>query len=215
MRSSSTFLAFLSVAVLSLTSCAEFQVDHVDPEFAKQGIKGGVICLRCLPLPDQPRGMPPAEERQLLHELRLGLIAAQKDRVTVLEPSVRGALARADYRFEIAIIRDQTESFVDRDEETTIREESCGEDGKSKHLVTEVEAYVTKNCHRRTVRACYRLVRIPNQRCLWQATAQQTITDTREARDSLRYPPVPGPPSGPLVSEVLRRLTKKACAKLP
>jgi len=202
--------ALLCLPFLLLTNCAStststsVQRDFVDPTFQAQGLKGGVVSLKCTTRTNKPFGLAPQDEREILDEARRGILASEPGVQVLPTTSAHAGNIKPTHVFEINITHDHTEQ--DTKHKRTIRRVNP---------TTGVYVYKTNTHVRRHVSVTYTLTDPSSGRRVWQASG-----DTRHAKTygiiliaELR-PEFQGGP-GPTLSELLRPVTRKACGRLP
>lgn len=197
-------LTLLALPFLFLTSCTSVQRSFVDPAFRAQGMKGSVVTLKCTAPPGMPSGLAPQDEREILDEARLGILARYKDAQIVPETSAAAGGIKPTYSFVVYVAHDETEQKVKRYRGArAVRSQS-------------VYVNVTRARVRRTVTARYSVVHLPTGKLLWQASGEGSRT-VRERLNLVGYYGRPdlAPNVGPPLPAVLKPVTRRACAKLP
>lgn len=198
----------LCLPLLFLASCASTSTsarrDFVDPAFRAQGLRGGVIALKCTTQANKPFGLAPQDEREILEEARRGILAAEKSVRILPATNAHAGDTRPTHVFEVSITHDHTEKHTKHSR--TIRRANS---------TTGVYTYETTARLSRHASVRYTLTEQSSGRRVWQASG--------DARHSKSYgiiliaelrPEFQGNP-GPTLSELVRPVTRKACGRLP
>ncbi|MES2598763.1 MAG: hypothetical protein V4662_25745 [Verrucomicrobiota bacterium] len=188
-----------------LTSCASLRREFVDPSFKTQGLKNSVVTLKCTAPPGMPFGLAPQDEREILDDARLGILARYKNVQIVPETRGEGGGVKPTYSFVVYVVSDETEQKVKR-----YRGARAVGAGRSVYL------NVTRARIRRTANARYTVIHVPTEKIVWQASGK----NSRSERHRLNLVGFYGrlelrPNLGPPLPNILTPLTEKACRKLP
>ena len=180
--------------------------DFVDPAFRAEGLKGSLVTLKCSAPPGMlPFGVAPQDEREILEEMRKAVLARQGGVQPVSETDGRAGDLQPAYSLEVYLNHDRTERKVKK--------------FRGFHRVESTRFILTPQARtrvRRTVSATYTVVHLPSQRVVWRARGNGSFSDWyRINLDTDLLPPDRRPNVGPLLLEVLRPVTRKACARLP
>ena len=196
-------LSFLLLASCTSTSTS-VRRDLVDPTFQAQGLKGGVVSLKCITQTNKPYGLAPQDEREILEDVRRGILAAEKDVQILPTTSANAGDIKPTHIFEVNVTHDHTEQKAKYSR--TIRRVNP---------TTGVYVYVTKTRVRRHVSVTYTLTHQASGRRVWQASGDTTHSASYEIILIAELRPELQPNQGPPLSELLRPVTRKACGKLP
>lgn len=205
MTAVSRSFTLLLLPFLLLTSCASVRKDFVDPSFKAQGLEGSAVTLKCISPVGMPHGLAPQHEHEILDDARLGILARHKNVQIVPEATGGTGGIKPAYAFEVHVTHDDTEQKVKRYRGSR----SVGRTRSVYINVTRVRVW-------RTVSAKYVAVHLPSGRVVWQASGEGSRS-ARYRLNLLNYygRPELRPNMGPALPEVLRPVTRKACARLP
>jgi hypothetical protein len=198
------FNLLLYCCLLLLVSCAAVKKDFIDPAFRAAGLRGSTVSLSCVSQINKPFGLTPHDQRVILEDLKRGILAKHHDLQIVSETPGASAGIKPAYMIEVDVTHDLTERRNNRSKQFM-----------TSNNLDSIPVYTTRTHLRREVRAKFTVINLSSGRRMWQASGHARHSKWYSIALRADLQPYLKPNLGPRLSEILRPVTRKACAKIP
>jgi hypothetical protein len=201
-------LCTLALLPLALVGCVDTTLSYAAPGFNAMALQTRGVAVGTLGASREGTASLAAHEASMLRgdlESRL----AQSKKLARLTP-VGGT--RSPYRLQVDITRNEVESWVSDDVQTTT-ETIYDEDGQPCGCVTRT-TYLTSSHTQRLVAADFRLLDPTSGHVAWAWSGEHRLMNTRTNDCPFAFPPPPPLPQAPQTHAVADDLVRTAVRKL-